>query len=481
MLKTDNDHYDAVIIGAGIGGLVCGCYLAKAGMKVLIAEQHFKVGGYCTSFKRKEFVFDAAAHSFGSYREGGNMHTIVKELEVDKIVKIHKCNPTDIIFAPDCKISFWADRNKTIEDFQNSFPGESRNISTFIHHLTNMRPVDFAAFRRMTFKNLLDRYFTDEKLKAILALPALGNGALPPSIISAFTGSKILTEFLLDGGYYPEGGMQALADAFSQRFRKMGGVLQLSQPVKKISVEDNKVSGVVVGKGDFVSAKYVVSGCDARQTFSKLLGKRVIPENVLQKLDDMVPSLSTFILYLAIDEPFKSLPNPGTNLWYLPDYNLDKAYIFAKKGDINKVKGFMVRYSPDKKTILSFVITAFRNKKYWNDNKKNLLESFIKRIEDHAIPDLSKHIIYKEAATPYTLYRYTKNYKGAAYGWASLPSQLFTPELRQTTSVKGLYLTGHWTTQSQGIPGAAYIGSDTAKLILRRESRLPQAQQSTHR
>jgi phytoene dehydrogenase-like protein len=473
VLKTDNDHYDAVIIGAGIGGLVCGCYLAKAGMKVLIAEQHFKAGGYCTSFKRKDFIFDAAAHSFGSYREDGNMHQIVKELEVDKIIKIKKCDPTDIIIAPDCKISFWADRNKTIQDFQHSFPGESQNINTFIHYLTDLRPVDFAAFRKITFKNLLDKYFTDEKLKAIIALPVLGNGALPPSKISAFTGSKIFTEFLLDGGYYPEGGMQALSDAFVQRFKELGGVLELSQPVKKISVEDNKVSGIILEKGGFVSAKYIISNCDARQTFFKLLGKKVIKETVLKKISDMLPSLSTFILYLGIDEPFESLPNPGTNLWYLPDYDLDKAYLFAKKGDINNVKGFMVRYSPDKKTILSFVITAFKNKRHWDNNKKILLESFIKRIEDYAIPDLSKHIIYKEAATPYTLYRYTKNYKGAAYGWASLPSQLFTPEFRQTASLNGLYLAGHWTTQTQGIPGAAYIGSDTAKLILRKESRSP--------
>ena len=42
------DQYDVIIIGAGIGGLVCGCYLAKAGLKVLIVEQHNKAGGYCT-------------------------------------------------------------------------------------------------------------------------------------------------------------------------------------------------------------------------------------------------------------------------------------------------------------------------------------------------------------------------------------------------------------------------------------------------
>ncbi len=57
MVKVGKDIYDAVIIGAGVSGLVCGCYLAKTGMKVLIAEQHFKPRGYCTSFNRKGFAF----------------------------------------------------------------------------------------------------------------------------------------------------------------------------------------------------------------------------------------------------------------------------------------------------------------------------------------------------------------------------------------------------------------------------------------
>ena len=77
MQKND---YDAIIIGAGISGLVCGCYLAKAGMKVLIVEKNAKPGGYCTSFTRGGFHFDACVHSLSSLREDGNISTILKEL-----------------------------------------------------------------------------------------------------------------------------------------------------------------------------------------------------------------------------------------------------------------------------------------------------------------------------------------------------------------------------------------------------------------
>lgn len=470
-MSQQNNKYDAIIIGSGISGLVCGCYLVKEGMKVLIAEQHYKHGGYCTSFKRKGFVFDAAAHSFGSYRKNGNMRFVLNALDLDKRIKIKRYTPSDIIISPDYKITFWANINKTIRELQHAFPDEAKNISNFIQYLTASKPIDFAALRKKTFKDLLDQYFNNNKLKAILSLPIFGNGAIPPSLISAFTGSKIFAEFILDGGYYPEGGMQALPDALAKRFKELGGELRLSCLVKKILVKDNEVKGITLGKGEFIPAKYVVSNCDARQTFFKLLGKKVVKEEILYKIDSMIPSLSTFILYLGIDKPFMFLPRPGTNIWFLPQYDLERAYSLAKKGDIDNMEGYMVRLSPDQKTILAFVNAPFKNKRYWDNNKDKLLESFIYRIEKHSIPELSKHIIYKEAATPYTLYRYTLNHKGAAYGWASFPSQLFTPELRQKTYIKGLYLTGHWTTQTQGIPGVAYVGLDTAKLILKKKNK----------
>lgn len=106
MFKTATDTYDAVIIGAGISGLVCGCFLAKAGMKVLIAEQHFKPGGYCTSFKRNGFTFDAAAHSFGSYRAGGIMNKVLEDLNLSDRIKIKRYDPSDIIISPRSQVSF---------------------------------------------------------------------------------------------------------------------------------------------------------------------------------------------------------------------------------------------------------------------------------------------------------------------------------------------------------------------------------------
>ena len=91
--------------------------------------------------------------------------------------------------------------------------------------------------------------------------------------MAAFIGIKIFKEFLLGGGYYPEGGMQSLSDALAEKFREHGGELRLSCPIKKIKLKGNEVTGVVSEKDGFIPSKYVVSNCDARQTFLEALGK----------------------------------------------------------------------------------------------------------------------------------------------------------------------------------------------------------------
>ena len=70
--------------------------------------------------------------------------------------------------------------------------------------------------------------------------------------------------------------MQILPDTLAERFKEFGGELRLSSLVKKIRVKDNNVIGVVIESDGFIPSKYVISNCDARQTFLKLLGKKKV-------------------------------------------------------------------------------------------------------------------------------------------------------------------------------------------------------------
>jgi phytoene dehydrogenase-like protein len=469
-MRTDKDSYDAVIIGAGIGGLVCGCYLAKAGMKVLIAEQHFKVGGYCSSFTRAGFTFDAAAHSFGGYRQDGIVRKVFTELSADKKVPITRFSPSDIISTPDFVIGFHDHMEESIQSISRAFPDERKNIKRFFQYFVHPDPVYTAKLRKMTFKQLLDLFFQDEKLKAALAFPLYGNGGLPPSLMSAFIGAEIFTEFLLDGGYYPEGGMQKIPDSLSVQFREFGGELLLSSPVQKITVRDGKVSGIVLEDKRCISARYVISNCDARQTFLSLCEHDISGTSTLDRLRSMEPSLSMFILYCGIKPEMPLSLGEGINYWWLPHYDLDAIYQSAHKKSFDHV--VMVRVTPQSRNILAFQNVEFQDASYWRNNKGEWIEKCIENVEKIAVPGLSQNASFSDGATPATLYRYTRNYKGAAYGWASLISQFAESEFKRPSFIQNLFLVGHWTTLGVGIAGVIYSGYSVANLVLKKREKL---------
>jgi len=467
----NSDSYDAIIIGAGIGGLVCGCYLAKAGMKVLICEQHYKPGGYCTSFKRGPFTFDAAADCFGAYRKDGITRKVFEELGIDKRLNIIRFDPPSIVLTPDYRVPFWNDIEKTIKEFQTAFPEESDNIRNFFYFLLSSEPISYSRIKNWTFKDLLDSYFNNDRLKAVLSFPLLAMAGLPPSLLSAFVAIKFFSEFLLDGGYHPVEGIQVLSDTLAERFKEFGGELKLSCLVKKIRVKDNKVTGIVTEKDGFIPSRYVISNCDARQTFLKLLGKEKVEKEFYKKIKSMIPSISNFIAYLGMDENFKP-PHPhGSAIFYSNHYDLDKAYHAIHRNDFEEYGGygFRILYKQSTSILGAIIPASFRNKTFWGKYKSKFLDLLIEKIEKSTIPGLSNHIVYKEAATPYTLYRYTLNYKGASYGWASTPSQLAAPGLRKPPFIQGLYLTGHWTTVGIGISGVIYVSHDVSKLILKQK------------
>ena len=460
--------YDTIIIGAGIGGLVCGCYLAKAGLRTLIVEKNAKPGGYCTSFAINEFNFDSCVHSLGSCRQGGNIAIILKDLKLESKLVLNRCNPSDVIITPDYKISFWSDSSRTIHDFQKYFPEEAKRIEDFFKDLVNIDMPSLVSLRNKTFLDLLNQYFDNEQLKAILSLPVLGNMGIAPSLVSAFSALKLYREFMLDGGYYPKGGVQTLPDVLAMQFKESGGVLLLANGVKKIKVKNKRAEGVVLENNDFKSARYVVSNIDAMQTFSRLLGEEVIGGDFLNKLSSMELSLSMFILYLGFDKNLKDMPREGVNTWYLPHYDLEKICLSAKNRNSENIAEFMV-HAFSEKNMSIFINAHFADCAYWNGCKKQLSDELIRKVEK-IIPNLSSHIIYKQSATPWSLYKSTSNYKGAAYGWAGTPSQFSIPGLSQMTAISNLYLSGHWTTLAQGIGGVAYLGKDTAKMILAKQT-----------
>src|SRR5712672_2140027 len=117
--------YDCIVIGGGIGGLLCANLLTRSGLRVLLAEQHYMVGGFCSTFKRKGFIFDAATHFYPLL---GNPATLTGKLLADLGVNIPwvKMDPVDQFHFPDhTKFSVSADFETYINRVKREFPEET--------------------------------------------------------------------------------------------------------------------------------------------------------------------------------------------------------------------------------------------------------------------------------------------------------------------------------------------------------------------
>ena len=144
-------YYDAIVIGAGIAGLVCAAFLAKCGKRCSLVEQHFIPGGYCTSFKRKGFTFDAAVHHIGGCGKWSVVGRCFKTLGIE--MDFYPLDPMDHLIFPTSALKFqpiWT----SISRLQERYPSEKDNIKDFFQ--------DFIKLYRATFNNeksqIIDKY-----------------------------------------------------------------------------------------------------------------------------------------------------------------------------------------------------------------------------------------------------------------------------------------------------------------------------------
>ena len=200
-----SDKYDVVIIGAGIGGLVCGCYLAKAGLRVLIVEKNDKPGGYCTSFERDGYRFDIGVHYLGGIKRGV-LGKILDELGVKDKIKFHQFDPTDKIIMPDNITYIRANPYDTIKEFKKSFPKERERIERFFKFMMQENFLEiYKKTRGLTFKQVLDDFFREDyRIKGTIG-SLVGNIGASPSIAAAFPCIALFKQYVLDPGYYPFG------------------------------------------------------------------------------------------------------------------------------------------------------------------------------------------------------------------------------------------------------------------------------------
>jgi all-trans-retinol 13,14-reductase len=467
-----SERYDVIIIGAGIGGLVCGCFLAKEGKKVLIVEKHYQVGGYCTSFTRNGIVFDAGPHLLSSLRSKGILSKILGKINLDGKIDFLSSKVIERIITPNVNITIKKDSEEIISELIDKFPKEKSSIYNFFGFI---RKTDFlqilSQIRSQTLKDLLDFYFKNEDLKTVLAIPILGSLGLPPSQASALAAVVLYEEFLLDGGYYPKGGMQIFSNALRDKFQELGGELHLSSTVTRILTKNRTSIGVESSKNGVLLSNYVVSNADAYLTFNELIVCPNSEENVMNSLE---LSPSTYMIFLGLKEPLRNLPKSFVT-WYTASNNIEDWY--SNHNSLVNLNSFVLSHPSlidsticnKNKGMLRILMQArYSSSKKWANMEASICDSAIDKVSK-ILPDIKSLIETREVGSPHTLFGYTLNRKGSAFGWASTSTQIYRNNFPYETSIRNLFICGHWATNGfgqSGVTAVAISGERTARRII---------------
>ncbi len=305
--------YDVVIIGSGLGGLVCGVMLSREGYRVRVLEKNREIGGCLQTFRRNGRALDTGIHYIGSLDEGQILNQYFKYLGVMGSLDVTKMDVEafDTVVLGDREYGLGMGYDRFAGNLKGRFPAESGNIDRFCALLQkvggtmsieNLRrgliSDDAMQYMERPAFDTIDGMFDDPALKSVLGGTSLLYDGIKDKTSLYHYG--MINHSFIESSYRFVGGAQQLADALARQIRSNGGEVVTGAEVTAIRVRDDRVGGVEVNGEEFVGAGHVISDIHPAATFDLVEKTPRIKKAYLTRLRSLENSCGVFSVYLAM-------------------------------------------------------------------------------------------------------------------------------------------------------------------------------------
>jgi phytoene desaturase len=288
-----------VVIGAGLGGMSAAAHLVKAGHQVTIVEKDAIPGGRAGMIESNGFRLD----------NGPTVLTMPNLLEeafdalgvaMSDFVRIKKVDPMyRAVYADGSELNVLHGREAMAEEIRRFSNGaEAEAFIRFCDWLERLYKAEMSSFIDTNFDSPLDlvkpwraglslvrmgaftkldkkigQFFKDERLQRIFSFQAMYAGLAPYEALSLYAVITYMDS--VEGVYFPEGGMHAMATGMARALESKGVTIRYNAPVTRIlrsSGSRGAVTGVEVAGSERVEADAVVCNPDLPVAYRTLLG-----------------------------------------------------------------------------------------------------------------------------------------------------------------------------------------------------------------
>lgn len=485
------EAYDAVVIGAGVGGLVAAGVMARAGKRVLVLERAKHPGGTAHVFKRGGFSFPMGPLGFSTPGIVANAFSRLGAVlpHLDRMRYRLRAFGLDLpLSRPLAEIS---------AALAAAHPADASGIRIFCDQTEAIgRALDHPDGERE--RQLLQQAASTparDYLKDLILDPAprrvLGSiGTREPysglTLLAAMW--RLMTR---DGIWLPAGGMDAVGDALLAAARSAGAEVRLGTPAAAIRVQDGRAAGVTLESGEEIDAAAVVSNADYKTTFLRLIADEHLSDDFFQAvffarqtgsclqvalgLDPAVVDLSAFddsdrIIHRCLE------PGPPVD-WRGLEINPEalageelELGLWSRPGVGGPGAALVIRVPAEYNHFTRYRIVPGTRLPAYSAYKEKLAAALIAEAET-ALPGLAAAVKVKDVATPLTFEERGGRSAGSIAGWSWDFESGSDPEPRELvrTPVVGLYMAGCQAFSGLflgGVPTAALSGIRAAEYAL---------------
>jgi phytoene dehydrogenase-like protein len=459
-LKGAKDEYDVVVIGSGLAGLTAANILGRAGHSVLLLEQHYKLGGMATWFKRPGgHIFDISLHGFPVGMIKSCKRYWSSEI-ADSIVQLTGIRFDNPMF------SLTTTFNR--DDFTKLLIEQFRVAPEAVHGFFDAaRGMNFYDDQQMTTRELFDRFFPgrEDVIRLLMEPITYANGSTLED--PAISYGIVFSNFMSKGVFTFQGGTDRLIRLMEAELRKNGVDIRIHCDVEHIDCRGGKVRSVTVN-GREIKTRAVMSNANLKQTIFELVGEEYFDNSFVEDARAVRLNNSSTQVYMAL-KPDDTIDESTGDLLFSSTAPVFRTDLLLSRDITSRTYSFYYpRTRPEGKPRCLIVSSTNARFEDWANlspeeyeaSKADLCETTLDALDKY-VPNVRERLDHFEASTPVTFQHYTKHIAGASFGtkFEGLAVSRAIPQ-----QVTGLYHAG-----SVGIIMSGWLGAMNYGVIVANE------------